>query len=202
MAHGPRGRKGDRQALGSILRGVRGSAGTFGRPEGRSWPQRANPLTLNSWRQSSTNGDKRQQADAPQKRCHMLPYVAIRCTTLHVLHAISDIPPRLGLPPIRLIDTKTNFSLALFPPGNKEPGHFNFSAQVLWPGSFLFHVQHIPSLTNALHCHTIHVWHVAEADPRRRLFPVVQLTSSGRVTCRIAFLRSTWWPMRSGSAAR
>ena len=150
-------------------------------------------------------------------RYYALPYVALCGTACSVVHVrrgaltearfmkrrvISDIPPRLGLPPIRLIDTKTNFSLALFPPGNKEPGHFNFSAQVLWPGSFLFHVQHIPSLTNALHCHTIHVWHVAEADPRRRLFPVVQLTSSGRVTCRIAFLRSAWWPMRSGSAAR
>ena len=182
---GPRGRKWGRQALGSIVSAVRGSVGTFGRLEGRSWPQGADPLTLNDWRQSSTNGDKRQQADAPQKRCHTLPYVALCSTTLHVVHAISDIPPRLGLPPIRLIDTKTNFPLTLFPPGN-----------------FLFHVQHIPSLTNALHCHTIHVWHVAEADPRRRLFPVVQLTSSGRVTCRIAFLRSTWWPMRSGSAAR
>ena len=133
-------------------------------------------------------------------RCYTLPYVAVCGTACNVVHVrrgaltearfmkrrvISDIPPRLGLPPIRLIDTKTNFPLTLFPPGN-----------------FLFHVQHIPSLTNALHCHTIHVWHVAEADPRRRLFPVVQLTSSGRVTCRIAFLRSTWWPMRSGSAAR
>jgi len=44
----------------------------------------------------STNGYKCHQADAPQKRCHTLPYVAICSTTLHVVHvrrsALSEAP--------------------------------------------------------------------------------------------------------------
>ena len=66
-------------------------------------------------------------------RYYALPYVALCGTACSVVHVrrgaltearfmkrrvISDIPPRLGLPPIRLIDTKTNFPLTLFPPGN------------------------------------------------------------------------------------
>ena len=65
--------------------------------------------------------------------CHTLPYVALCGTACNVVHVrrgaltearfmkrrvISDIPPRLGLPPLRLIATKTNFPLTLFPPGN------------------------------------------------------------------------------------
>ena len=49
---------------------------------------------------------------------------------------ISDIPPRTRVTPFTLIATKTNFPLTLFPPGNKEPSHSDFLAQVLWPGSF------------------------------------------------------------------
>ena len=52
--------------------------------------QRADPLTLNGWKQSSTDGDKCHQADAPQKRCHTLPYVAL-CGT-----ACSVVPVRRG----------------------------------------------------------------------------------------------------------
>ena len=85
--------------------------------------------------------------NAPQRAkpagCHTLPYVALCSTTLHVVHSISDIPPRLGLPPIRLIDTKTNFPLTLFPPGNKEPGHSDFLAQVLLPRFFPFNSRHL-----------------------------------------------------------
>ena len=82
----PKGRKWAPWPLESILRGVRGAVGTFGRPEGRSWPQGANPLTLNGRRQSPTNGDKRQQADAPQMWCHTSPYVALCGTACSVVH--------------------------------------------------------------------------------------------------------------------
>ena len=47
-----------------------------------------------------------------------------------------DIPPRTRGTPLRLIATKTNFPLTLFPPGNKEPSHSDFLAQVLLPRFF------------------------------------------------------------------